>query len=101
MCCLLAGLLQHVALQSAKSFTKELECFSKEGLAKHMEGHPKCPYCAVPIFSKEDLEGHMMEQHFVCQVCLLSDHREYFQEAEQYWQHLKSVPVLTFAALAT
>ena len=70
-------------------FCSELELFDNQGLAAHMKVHPKCRFCHMALYSKNEEEAHMAEHHFVCQVCLLGGQGTYFSDAMSYRNHLR------------
>ncbi len=81
-------------MQMDLKFCSELELFEEKGLAKHLESHPKCRFCKMALYSKNEEEAHMMEHHFICQVCLLQGHSSYFASAEAYRDHLRQASFL-------
>ncbi|EFJ49950.1 hypothetical protein VOLCADRAFT_120687 [Volvox carteri f. nagariensis] len=84
-------LLCDVCLGAGLKFPLEYPTYDTAGLAKHMASeHPRCEYCNLVFYGRDELYGHMTQRHFTCHVCSrLGRHHLYFPDADTLLIHLR------------
>jgi hypothetical protein len=67
----------------------DLSNYSREELERHEQQHPLCEFCALRVYSGDDLFQHMRATHFTCDVCQRNGAFVYFDNANTLVSHLR------------
>ena len=70
-------------------FSLELGAFTRNELAHHEASHPLCEFCALRMYSGDDLFDHMRAVHFTCDVCQGNGAFLHFDTADTLVAHLR------------
>ena len=76
---------------NAKRFLpSQTPVFAQNEIKKHLKQHPKCPVCPFTAFDQSQLNEHMRENHFRCEICAEQGKILWFENLELLQVHLHS-----------
>lgn len=96
---LIASLIfSDICIRGKKSFAHELSLFTEATLKRHIKsgdpadlsfrGHPKCEFCALHLYSEDELYEHLREKHHACEICKrLGVKDQYYKDYDQLSAH--------------
>lgn len=62
--------------------------FSHNSIKKHIKQHPNCPVCSFTAFDQSQLNEHMRENHFRCEICAEQGKILWFENLDLLQIHL-------------
>ncbi|KAG2431332.1 hypothetical protein HYH02_013322 [Chlamydomonas schloesseri] len=82
--------LCEVCLGAGLRFPLEYPPLEPQALAAHIEAeHPRCEFCNLHFYTRDELYAHMTQRHFTCHVCgRLGLMYRYFEDANALQVHM-------------
>ncbi|GMH39850.1 hypothetical protein BSKO_07754 [Bryopsis sp. KO-2023] len=87
-----------ICTKAGRTFPLDMEtypvCDAQPGettMQEHAETHPRCDFCDIKFFDKDELFNHMRREHCTCHVCERGGiHFQYFKHGQELLTHMRT-----------
>lgn len=79
-----------ICYNSKRFLPSQTPVFDQNEIKKHVKHHPRCPVCPFIAFDTAQLNEHMRENHFRCEICAQEGKILWFESIELLQVHLHS-----------